>query len=66
MDTQKPVAKNRSDNRAIKKTARLESELKKTPMYVEQGAPPAPGPEPEGELKLKYWSTTDGQPITQP
>ncbi len=42
------------DNRALSEATRLERELTKTPMYVEQGAPPAPGPEPAGEIMLKY------------
>ena len=43
-----------SDNRALNKSSLLERELKETPMYVEQGAPPAPGPEPAGEVLIKY------------
>lgn len=47
--------KYRSDNRALKKTNRLKRELRKTPMYVEQGAPPAPGPILNaGEAAIKY------------
>ena len=48
------TTKFRGDRRALQKTNRLEAELKKIPMYVEQGAPPAPGPEPVGEVLLKY------------
>lgn len=52
--TRESPSKSRSDSRALHKTISLESELKKIPMYLEQGAPPAPGPEPAGEIMLKY------------
>jgi hypothetical protein len=42
------------DNRAFIEATRLERELTETPMYVEQGAPPAPEPEPASEIILKY------------
>jgi hypothetical protein len=43
-----------NDTRAINNAFTLEHELKKIPMYVEQGAPPAPEPEPAEEIILKY------------
>lgn len=52
--TRNSTTKYRSDIRALQKANRLTAELKKTPLYIEQGAPPAPGPEPVGDVLLKY------------
>ena len=52
--TNKSHSKYLSDNRARQKTIRLERELAKTPVYITTGTPPAPGPEPAGEVLIKY------------
>jgi hypothetical protein len=52
--TRRNRTKAKNDNRTFRDATRLERKLKKTPMYVEQGAPPAPGPEPAEEIILKY------------
>jgi hypothetical protein len=44
----------KSDGLSRNKITSLTSELKKTPMYVDKTAPPAPGPEPATEILLKY------------